>query len=228
MSFEVRIPRVYRFMQQSYVDRFWETGELMLSSFCRFSKHQDEMRQDGSEGSVYLVHRTSEGDGQTLVVEADFGHDAYVLCGSLLPSTDLMRGFGENSGIVIRDPESFGKAVASALTGYVRGFQGPCSYQSRRIVEQDLGFLNFGVDQDTKDHSLLDPQALSFALSNLINPDVYFLKHDHFVAQAEWRFVWIVDHPVKENLIIQIPNARKFCSPWHDQGEVIAFGDCRQ
>lgn len=53
----------------------------MLSSFSRFAEHDDEQRLDTNEGKVHLIHRTSENGGQTLHVEMDFGHDAYVLCG---------------------------------------------------------------------------------------------------------------------------------------------------
>jgi hypothetical protein len=199
----------------------------MLSSFQRFAKHADEQRLDSKEGKTYLIHRTEANGGQTLVVEADFGHDAYVLSGSTLPSIDLMKAFGADSGIVIKDPIGFARSIGQALPGYKQGYDGPCSYQLRRIVEHDLGWLDLGPADETDDLSKFDHQILRATLNNLIGPDVYFLKNAMYVSQAEWRFVWIVDHCVDENLILEVPESRQYCVPWKSQGDVIAFGGDR-
>lgn len=196
----------------------------MLSSFERFAKHTDEQRLDYKEGKTYLIHRTEENGGQTLLVEADFGHDAYVLSGSTLPSIDLMKVFGADSGIVIKDPIGFARSVGNALLGYRHGYDGPCSYQLRRIIEHDFGWLDLGPTEETGDLSKFNHQALKATLDRLVSPDVYFLKNSIYVAQAEWRFVWIVDHAVKENIVVEVPQSRQFCVPWELQGDVIAFG----
>ena len=47
-------PTVFRLMEREYVERFFETGELMLSSFLRFSQHKDEERND-KEGEHIIV-----------------------------------------------------------------------------------------------------------------------------------------------------------------------------
>ena len=218
-----RSPRVYRYLEKEHVDDFFASGRLMLSSFSRFATHDDEQRLDSKEGKTFLVHRTENNGGQTLVVEMDFGHDAYVLCGSLLPSIDLMSSFNTNSGIIIKDVTGFANSVAKALQGFRLGFDGPCSYQNRRIIEQDLGWLNLGPTEETNDISKFDSEVLNQTLSNLVCRDVYFLKHHSYVSQAEWRLVWLVDHDVEKNILIEVPDARQFCERWGDQGVVISF-----
>lgn len=219
-----RHPRVYRYLEHQYVDEYFASGKLMLSSFKRFAQHTDEQRLDSKEGKTYLIHRTGVNGGQTLLVEVDFGHDAYVLCGSTLPSVDLMKAFGVDSGIVIKDPIGFARSVGDALLGYKHGYDGICSYQLRRIIEHDFGWLDLGTTEETDDLSKVNHQVLKATLDRLVSPDVYFLKNSMYVAQAEWRFVWIVDHVVNENLVLEVPQSRQFCVPWEPQGNVVAFG----
>lgn len=224
MNWIVRRPRVYRYLESAYVDEFFSSGRLMLSSFSRFAEHVDEQRLDSKEGKTYLVHRTNDNGGQTLLVEMDFGHDAYVLCGSLLPSLDLMHAFGANSAIVIIDPAGFAAAVAKALNGFRLGVDGPCSYQLRRIIEHDFGWLDFGLSEETEDISKFNVDVLEKTISSMATEHVYFLKDASYVSQAEWRFVWLVDHVADKNIVIDVPDARKFCVRWESQGDVVAFG----
>lgn len=223
MNWFVRRPRVYRYLESAYVDEFFSTGRLMLSSFSRFAEHTDEHRFDSKEGNSYLIHRTTDKGGQTLLVEMDFGHDAYVLCGSLLPSIDLMNEFKANSAIVIKDPIGFVTSIARALEGFRMGVDGPCSYQFRRIIEHDLGWIDLGPTVETEDIKNFNIPVLQSTLKKMITQDVYFLKNTKYVSQAEWRFVWLMNHDVDKNIVIEVPEARKFCVPWDSQGEVIAF-----
>ena len=226
-SWATRHPRVYRYLERQYVDEYFASGKLMLSSFERFAKHTDEQRLDSKEGKTYLMHRTDKNGGQTLLVEADFGHDAYVLSGSTLPSVDLMNAFGANSAIVIKDPIRFAHSVGNALNGYRQGFDGPCSYQLRRIIEHDFGWIALGPTEETDDLSKFNQQTLKAAIDRMVSPDAYFLKNSMYVAQAEWRFVWIVNRTVTDNVILVAPESRQFCVPWELQGDIIAFGGGR-
>lgn len=139
----VRTPWVYRYLPAAYVDLFFETGELRLSSFAAFQKHKDEEREDRREGNNLLIHRTEQKGGQTVVINMDVGHDSYVLCGSALASRDLMAKFGCDSAIVIRDTTSFSNAVATQIPGFIGGLEGVCSYSKMKILMKDLGHLPF-------------------------------------------------------------------------------------
>lgn len=147
-------------MERKYVDEYFTSGKLMLSSFDRFAKHADEQRLDSDEGKTYLIHRTAGNGGQTLLVEGDFGRDTYILCGSLLPSLELMSSFGADSGIIIKNPMAFADSISKCLSGFTRGYDGPCSYQLRRIIEHDFGWLGLGPIAETEDLSEFDQVEL--------------------------------------------------------------------
>ncbi|CAG2132486.1 hypothetical protein [Cupriavidus numazuensis] len=221
--FGVRTPRVYRFLQKQYVDKFFETGELLLGSFLHFASHPDETRFDGAEGAVTLVHRTDRGGGQTVLMDAGFGESAYALCGSVNPSVSTRNKFGADSGIVITDPVAFAREVANVLPGFRRTVQGPCSYQGYRAIESDLGHIDFGCNEETSDPSKLDQGAVQQAFSTMLTEDAYFIKHSDFHAECEYRVVWEVDHVADRPRIVNAPGARKYCRRWEDL-EWIGFG----
>ena len=156
----IRTPRVYRYLGQRFVDEFFDSGALRLSSFRQFSAHKDELRLDTNEGKVYYISRTGADGGQTVLMEVDYGHDAYVLCGSMTPTQELMASFACDSAIVICDTTAFAREVAKAVPGFRAGVEGPCSYQYRRIVEKDSGWLDFGTAEETDDISKMKPDAI--------------------------------------------------------------------
>lgn len=214
---------MYRYLPKQYVDAFFKTGALRLSSFQQFSQHVDEQRVDSKEGKTFLIHRTSDGGGQTLTMEVDYGHDAYVLCGSMAPSKELLKAFGCDSAIVITDTKWFGREVSKKVPGFRMGVEGPCSYQFRRIIEKDLGYLDFGpVGPDGK-ISQINTSALAHAYGQLSAADAYFLKREVHRYQVEYRFIWLTNDPIQPALDIVVPDARRYCVPWEDQGDVVAY-----
>lgn len=203
------------------MDDFFEHGRLRLSSFGKFSQHEDEQRHDVKEGHALLVHRTSEGGGQILTVRIEPNHNAYVLCGSSVPSKSLMEAFEADSAIIIQDVVGFVGAVADALPGFVRSIHGICSYQSNRIIERDLGWLDI-ADADTNDVERMNRTGLDKALRGLLTADVNFLKDAAFAHQVEYRMLWMVEE-IEEQIDIEASNAIQFCESWEDRGELIAI-----
>ena len=73
-------PVVYRFDKEEHVDSFFETGELQLSSFEQFSKHEDEQKRDIWEGrNVNVIYTNS---GKTSFVSSEHLNHSLVLCGA--------------------------------------------------------------------------------------------------------------------------------------------------
>ena len=227
MNWQHRSPRVYRFLNRCYVDDFFDTGKLRLSSFAQFRKHTDEQRLDPGEGTVTLLCRQSETNTESLLVRALVGTDAYVLSTCLVPSAEIMANFGSDSAIVIRDPVGFAEAVGAVLPSFRHGFDGPCSYQSRRFVYGDLSRLDASIEAHKAfDTSPSDP-AYADRMGELIGAvaqrDPYFLKHHAYMHQNEWRFVWLVNHTHQDVLFVTAPEARQFCEPWTTNTHYIAF-----
>ena len=128
MNWQHHSPRVYRFLERQYVDEFFDTGVLRLSSFAQFRKHVDEQRLDSTEGTINVLCRRGEHSTELFFFQAEVGTDAYILSASLVPSGDIMKDFNADSAIVIRDPVGFASEVGRALEAFRVGFDGPCSY----------------------------------------------------------------------------------------------------
>lgn len=227
-----RSPRVYRFLNREFVDEFFRTGHLRLSSFCRFSQHADEQRLDSQEGKAILIHVTNENGGQTVYARLEVGANAYILCGSLVPSRTIMSSFGADSAIVIFDTRGFGEAVSNKIPNVNVGFDGPCSYQGTRVIQRcDLGYHDVGPMSPVIDSTDLpvgahqpDEHEKVFPLLHLIaGRDAYFLKEKRFLEQNEWRFVWLVEGVAADYIDIFVPEATKFCARWDELGDLIAF-----
>lgn len=193
-----------------------------MSSFAQFSKHTDEQRLDGEEGTVSMVY-SPPGDSRDIVITGVVGTDAYVLSTCLVPSAEVMRSFSADSAIVIHDPRAFALAVAETVPGFTHGFDGPCSYQSRRFVQR-----NFFSSEDAPDISLdasgkLDQSYIGELAFAIGGHAPFFLKHYSYMQQNEWRFIWITSEPRHDYLVIRAPNARRFCEPWSNRTNYIAF-----
>ena len=60
-NWHIRTPHLFRYMNREYIEKFFDTGKLMLSSFRRFSEHDDAMRNDGIEGKNVVSVRGKNG-----------------------------------------------------------------------------------------------------------------------------------------------------------------------
>jgi hypothetical protein len=222
-------------MERRFVDDFFESGKLRLSSFRKFSKHTDEQRLDGGEGHVRLIHQTLERGGQTFIADIRVGFDAYVLCASVLPSLKVMHDFKADAAIIVLDAEGFGRAVASKIPGFHQGFDGPCSYQGYRVIESDLGHIDFGPVRPFKrpdsrpdvPHGALAPIDIKTMLplvGRMAEKHAFFLKHWSLSHQAEWRLIWLSSNALKtDELDVVVPEARHFCARWNPELPLAAF-----
>jgi hypothetical protein len=227
MNWHHRSPRVYRFLDKRYVDEFFETGRLRLSSFAMFRKHADEQRLDSDEGTISILCRKDESSTDPLLIQALVGTDTYVLSACLVPSTEVMKDFKTDSALVIRDPVSFAQAIGAALPGFSYGFDGPCSYQSRRYVYGDLSRLNAPPEAwqafDTEPSDPAYAARMDALIGAVARRDPYFLKHHDYMPQNEWRFVWVVEQVREDILYVSAPEARQFCEPWSNSTQFVAF-----
>jgi hypothetical protein len=224
MQWITRQPRVYRFLEKKYVDQFFQTGLLRLSSFARFSKHEDEARLDGKEGT-FSFHYQPPGSGEIVIGNGCVGADAYVLCASLVPSADVMRGFKADSAIVVNDPRGFALAVAASIPNFAFGFDGPCSYQARRDIHRNFFSATDAPDIPLDLSGALDRSRLLDLMKSVGERDAYFLKHFSHMPQNEWRFIWITSGQLNDYIEVEVPEARNFCEPWSNSTNYIAFNE---
>lgn len=209
--YDFNTPHMYRYMPQKYIDKFFESGLIRLSSFSRFSEHEDEVRRDQSEG-----HNILRGEGQTTVhAVTGHGHNAYVLCGSTIESDDLTERFGVNGYFKIRDTRSFAFEILSSLDemhgdvgcrGVIEGF---CLYQDERVITRSID-LDLEQLQD-KHEGGVGIERLGEVTSQIAGTDAYFVKSKEYQEECEYRILWMMNERVDGVIDVKCPNALEHC-----------------
>lgn len=208
----INTPHMYRYMPQEYIDDFFEKGVIRLSSFDRFSQHEDEVRRDSSEGSNILY---GEGEEHTMMAVTAHGRNAYVLCGSTIGSDRLMERFEENGFFRIKDTTSFAAEVMSSMEeskevrckGVLEGF---CIYKDKRVIERQMN-INFDDMKLDDGSGNLDLGKLQAKSSEIGGNDVFFLKEKEYQEECEYRMLWLMNQNVEGAIHIECPEARKYC-----------------
>ena len=200
-------PTVYRMMGREYVDRFFKTGELLISSFDKFSKHSDEQRLD-NEGRNILV---AKGSNSTVISVTAHGQDSYILCGTARKDIELFKKFGCDAAIRIYDTTGFGQTILRHLPGVQRGIEGFCVYHDEWIESNPRDLNTDQIVNQLKEKKVMDSKVL-YDIVNAAGPGVYFQKQSRFFHQTEYRWVWITDHEVRDSSMIHVPDARNFCA----------------
>jgi hypothetical protein len=199
-------PTLFRYLPAAYVDAFFKDGSLRLSSFARFKSHADEQRFDDKEGRTLFIHSNEQNGGQTLSAWMQHGFNAYVLCGTIRHDDSLMQTFGCDSYIRINDPTTFAAILARHVPNVRGGAEGLCLYQQMKIIERDLGYIDFAkFPSDPSDSKKPSKVAIDRLVNDAAGIYPYFLKDRTYVHQAEYRLVWITEQPVDGVLDIKIP-----------------------
>ncbi len=215
-EWRIRRPIVYRYLEKQFVDAFFETGALRLSSFAAFAKHTDEERLDGAEGTGMVVHRNHEGQGQTIVATVAQGHNAFVLCGSTSLRLELSKTFGTNSGFRINDSIGFSEAISKYIPGFYIGMEGPCMYVAKRIVDRDMGPINLETLKVAPGAKEFDMGKMFQTVFSIAGDDLFFLKSEKYAHQNEYRLLWHTPRDVSGHIDILCPEARQYCSRFED------------
>ena len=201
------LPPVYRYLPEEFVNSFFETGELRLSSFSLFSKHADEARGDRDEGKTMV---SAQGGGRQFSAFLVGGQQCYVLCGSFILSHSIMIKFsGCNAAIEITNVLEFASEVARQLAGFTSGLSGYCIYADTRVLVRHVESDPFPLPQDPK--SGIPIERMLEAASNAAQDEDLFVKHQKYAYQAEYRIIWNLDKAPLEHTVVFVPNARKFC-----------------
>jgi hypothetical protein len=96
----IKSPRVYRYLAKKWVDEFFASGSLQLSSFAKFRENPDERTGDKNEGDAILVGINGK---QTAYVVLNYTPAAYVLCTSLKLTREVAADFGYDGCFRIND-----------------------------------------------------------------------------------------------------------------------------
>ncbi len=201
------LPFLYRYENENFIDEFFETGNIFISSFHNYKKYVDNELGDKNEGSS-MNHALSD-TGLSIGSFSTVGINEYSFCTSTLLDRSLLTTFSRNSVFKIIDPINFILEVSRSLLRVRQVLHGNCIYLDHRILTKKIT----GVDMDSlkSEEGGISADKL-FGISNFVQGnDAYFLKEMKYQHQSEYRILWQTDRLVNEGIIINCPEAIKYC-----------------
>lgn len=206
-------PMVYRFLDEKYIDDFFNDGSLMLSTYERCKKLEDEKRRDEQEGENTIVK--TEGTFK-VVIKAGIGYNPLLLCTSLY-QTDVTREITTSKFCLeIKEPQKFAEAVAQELVrlGHyvIDTYIGPCCYSNKTIEGYgDSASIELFLKESERSKTI-NPEFFNQIIGEVAGQHMYFNKPLKFVHENEYRFIWIVNYDPKDKpVFIKVPEATKYC-----------------
>lgn len=198
---------VFRYMHRQYVDLFFQTGELKLSSYESNRAIEDAVRRDQREGTGdYLILSRDRKLSYRMSARA---FDQRMLCMSTSSDVNrMMNHFGVDGCFEVTNTTGFGFEIARALDAFRFGREGLVTYQNgyKRILllENHPHLLDLTPSEPTNEQVLgyIDTVGRS-------DFDLLFTKPLQFRDEEEYRFNWLCapNHP----LVIQCPGALRYC-----------------
>jgi hypothetical protein len=193
----VKLPQLYRYSATEYIDSFFGSGALRLSSFKKFREYPDEIRGDKAEGGGAISAKGETDDRFVLITKT--GEDCYMLSASLSCSDQLKTEFKDTEKpadvFSITDPINFAGAVMNALPGCIETFVGYCNYQDGRLVEKEIRGLSSKDFRGEDGGFMIGHPQMAKRFSQILGNgvDLLFLKDRFHQNQTEFRFVWRMD-----------------------------------
>ena len=184
-------PVMYRFIGKEYIDRFFETGELQLSTFNRCKTAEVGGRSDTGEGICTFVGIMGD---QTVETVVGAGGNPLMLCFSLGVNA---RHDKYDGSIVVHDFPRFMMSITEELVKkgvpVLRVMHGPCTYSERLIVKrgirEDESMSQF-VNAVSGNKSSFDFDLLRIIANQIGGVRNYFTKPPCFSDEQEYRMVW--------------------------------------
>ena len=198
-QWSIVLPVVFRYEDKQWIDQFFTTGKLRLSTFARFATYADEVRGDTMEGRGVSFGFSKD---QTVAIAHAQGFDAFVLCGSTRLHRDLKEKFGRDSVFAIENTLQFTREVARQLPGSKRGMEGQCIYRSTPIIQRDI---QFDLEKYKRPDGTLDMAMLQDVNTELGGAERLLLKRKQYEDQNEYRFLWAVDAANGQYIDIHCP-----------------------
>ncbi|MES2728331.1 MAG: hypothetical protein V4643_14580 [Bacteroidota bacterium] len=201
------LPFLYRYENQNHIDKFFETGDIYISSFHNYKKYEDNELGDKNEGGSMDFGKTD--DGKSIFAYSTVGKNDYSFCTSTVLDKALLTKFSRDSVFRIIDPINFMLQIKRSLLRVQQVIHGNCIYVNNRILTRNLPGVT--IDSMSNEEGSVPFDKL-YALTSLATGfDSYFLKEKKYQYQSEYRILWQTDRIVEEGIVINCPEARQYC-----------------
>jgi len=188
--------RVAKMTKQKYLEDFFNKGIIQLGTYDLFRNAGNPEVRDHQEGVVTLI---GQGYNRTAWGRFQGGDSNYLFCTYLGdPDPAVVRAFEYETCYYIDDPVGFASAVGAALGAQSYSF-GKCVYCQEKALIGEL----------KPEHSF---ERMDRRTIEMVGEAMHFVKPVRYSHQMEFRFAWRVPSDVKGSLIVECPDAVKFCS----------------
>lgn len=209
INVEYNIPFLYRFIKEEYVDSFFETGELKLTTFENCKTLEDKNRKDTMEGQSKLYGY----DGNIKIqFDSGVGSNAIMLCTSLCSEYEDDNGFAYTKYIEIFNVQGLLFAIAEQLSKkkYIikEVLFGPCFYAEKEFHKA----VNSGPLREKLDTGHFDGDEMTKMTNTIGGKNMFFQKPIDKRMENEFRLLWIVDN-IKNgmDIFVKIPHPEAYC-----------------
>jgi hypothetical protein len=205
-------PRVFRYLEQVFIDEFFESGRVRLKSFSKFGEHTDELRRDPNEGLATFQAEGQQTEGQPPgFVQGSYGVGlrSYVMSTSLVEEEPSLSELYDGC-FRIDNTFRFAAAVATALPHFRGGLEGPCIYTDERFFTPPPGGFSLQeLEGLTEEEMKVKSREIMRRFASGV---AFFLKLREHARQAEYRLIWHSNSDVEDYIDIECPEAREFCT----------------
>lgn len=219
-------PIVYRFFnKKEYENRFFEKGELLISSFKRCKTKEVSDRQDKYENKNKFVIQDGSIKCETVL---SFNTEALLLCTSLSQINWKDEGSADEFGFRINNTTAFFDILTRALVSkgisVSEVLRGPCIYSDKLITLDATGTgLIEEFIKKSEEKKLDFSPTIQFILEQAQN-HILMNKPTVFAKENEYRHVWKLTKPIIKDdvsddiiinpdgsIIINVPELIQFC-----------------
>lgn len=199
------LPRVYRYENEEFIDEFFKTGRIRLSSFQQFASYADEQRGDKNEGRKALE---GSGKGNRVFIVGASGMSSLVFCTSTRLSKSLMTDFQRNSAFEIFDTVAFAHAISRQLVGFRFGQEGHCLYEDDFAIRRAV---DFKLQDHIRPDNTMDMNVIFDIQNQIAGREHVLAKGIKYQHQCEYRLLWELDKLDGDHQFVEAPEARSFC-----------------
>jgi hypothetical protein len=207
IDWKIKIDPVYRLLDKmEYGRSFFETGEILLSSFEKFRKYPNEIQGDLQEGRGSIVGEDEKGNVNMLVY--DSGIQAYIMSTTKEINPQIVNAFNAQCALKIHHPTLFALELSRKLFYVNSGLEGDCTYGDSKVQQLKKETESNKLFQEMKYENTKESQEI---LQTLTQGTELFFKLDKYRYQREHRFIWFSQRAIKDSIVIKCPEAREYC-----------------
>lgn len=202
----------YRYLEKTYIESFFDTGTLMLSSLNR-CRNLEDARGDIREGRANFFI-TGKGNSVSGIFNA--GLNTLLLCTSRIQSSQLMKKFNVDDYFIIKRPSHFAHVVAESMADVTDIHMSDCIYSDNGYESSTHeSFFHSSPDFGNDEKAILWFQNQQRRMTDILRRNLgnkgLFTKRLSYQEEAEFRFAWTFSSVTADQILIQCKDAVRYC-----------------